>query len=193
MFFRAVAEREGHKVALEVIIAPHRALFGYDEQLLVLRPAERFDCAFVPLYTSVSPTLHLQAASMRPSCGDSYIDGPYQFPRAAVDVDAGLRCLRSPVGNDLGLIAVYCCTESVSPCHEPKARQDRTYSAAVRSPYNVVVLKLEILVENGRVELDFAVELVAELLPVRRGLRHVMRRGVSWTTCRGSCGRELEA
>jgi hypothetical protein len=42
----------------------------------------------------------------------------------------------------------------------------------------VIVLELEILVKDGRVELDLAIELVAELFPVRRGLRHVMRRGV---------------
>lgn len=45
----------------------------------------------------------------------------------------------------------------------------------------MVVLELEVLVEDGRVKLDFAVELVAKLLPVGRGLRHVMR---PWKSCK---------
>jgi hypothetical protein len=41
-----------------------------------------------------------------------------------------------------------------------------TYSSAVRSSDHEVVLELEILVEDGGVQLDFAVEAAANLLPV---------------------------
>lgn len=48
----------------------------------------------------------------------------------------------------------------------------RTYSAAVRSPHHVVVLELQVLVEDVRVQLHLAVELIAHLLPVGCGLGH---------------------
>jgi hypothetical protein len=54
-------------------------------------------------------------------------------------------------------------------------RWSRTYSTAIRSPHHIVVLKLEILVEDGGIQLDLAIKFVAQLFPVRRGLRHVMR------------------
>src|SRR5690242_19997380 len=50
-----------------------------------------------------------------------------------------------------------------------------TYCAAVRGPHHVVVLELEVLVEHGRVQLDLAVQLVADLLPVGGWLRHSYR------------------
>lgn len=50
-----------------------------------------------------------------------------------------------------------------------------TYSTAERRPHHIVVLELEILVKDSRVELYFAVELVADLLPVRCWLGHGYR------------------
>lgn len=49
-----------------------------------------------------------------------------------------------------------------------KARQ-HTEGAAVRSAADEVVLKLEILVEDGAVELDLAIVLIADTFPVRSG------------------------
>ena len=65
----------------------------------------------------------------------------------------------------------------------PRAGHGRipTYCAAVRGAHHVVVLELEVLVEDGRVELHLAVVLVAHLLPVggwlRHGYRGIMARG----------------
>jgi hypothetical protein len=44
-----VAQREGHKVALQAVIAAHRAVLRHDEQLLVVGPAQALDRALVPL------------------------------------------------------------------------------------------------------------------------------------------------
>ena len=73
------------------------------------------------------------------------------------------------------------------------AQGRRTYSAAIWSPRHIVILKLEILVENSCVELDLAIDLVAELLPIRRGLRHVKHRvcGVSYRESLRTCGLQL--
>lgn len=53
-----------------------------------------------------------------------------------------------------------------------------TYSTAVRSPHYVVLIELEILVEDVLIQLDFAVEFVANLLPVGSGLGHVQMWGI---------------
>lgn len=45
-----MAQREGREVALQVVVAAHRAVFGDDEQLLVFGPAEALDGALVPLH-----------------------------------------------------------------------------------------------------------------------------------------------
>lgn len=50
-----------------------------------------------------------------------------------------------------------------------------TYCAAVWRADHIVVLELEVLVEHGRVQLYFAVELVADLFPVGGWLRHGYR------------------
>ena len=51
----------------------------------------------------------------------------------------------------------------------------RTYSTAIRSAGDEVVLELEVRVEDGGVELGFAVEAVADSLPVSGGfLGHVV-------------------
>jgi hypothetical protein len=47
-----------------------------------------------------------------------------------------------------------------------------TYCAAVWSAHHIVLVELEVLVEDGRVELHLAVELVAHLFPVGGWLRH---------------------
>ena len=44
-----------------------------------------------------------------------------------------------------------------------------TYSAAIGSPSDLVIVELEVVVEDGGVELDSAVEAVAYALPIRGG------------------------
>jgi hypothetical protein len=50
-----------------------------------------------------------------------------------------------------------------------------TYCAAVGRAHDIVLIELKVLVKHGRVELHFAVELVADLLPVGGWLRHGYR------------------
>jgi hypothetical protein len=58
-----MAQRKGRKVALQVVVAAHRAVVGDDQQLLVLGPAEALDRALVPLPSSVSFSLSLSRVS----------------------------------------------------------------------------------------------------------------------------------
>ena len=64
-----------------------------------------------------------------------------------------------------------------------------TYSTAVRGPHHIVVLELKILIEHIRVELDLAIEPVANLFPIGRRLRHFSRSAlegyheVDWRSC----------
>ena len=44
---------------MEVIVTSNTSIFGHDEQLLVVRPAETLDGAFVPLTTSAKNFLRL--------------------------------------------------------------------------------------------------------------------------------------
>ena len=68
---------------------------------------------------------------------------------------------------DLGLIAIQRCSLSV-PRHV-RIGDAPTYSTTEGSAGYLVVLKFEVLVEDGCIELDFAVEAVANALPVRSG------------------------
>jgi hypothetical protein len=52
----------------------------------------------------------------------------------------------------------------------------------------MVVLELEILVEDGGVELNFAVELVADFFPVGRRLGHGFSDFSSFAESRRRCG-----
>lgn len=68
-----------------------------------------------------------------------------------------------------------------------------TYSTAIRRPHHMVVLELEVLVEDGLIELDFSVELVADLFPVGCWLGHVWSRtsgyhGAKWSEARCAPG-----
>jgi hypothetical protein len=54
-----MAQRERRKVALQVVVAAHRAVVGDYQQLLVLRPAEALDRALVPLRSVSEPPLHV--------------------------------------------------------------------------------------------------------------------------------------
>lgn len=56
-----------------------------------------------------------------------------------------------------------------------RARPVPTYSAAVWSPSYSIVLELQVRVEDGSVERNFAVEAAAELLPVRCRFGHCGR------------------
>ena len=60
----AVAKRKGYKIALEIVIAAHRAVGSHNKQLLVFGPAQAFDCALVPLL-SVSCRLACGLGGMR--------------------------------------------------------------------------------------------------------------------------------
>jgi len=62
----------------------------------------------------------------------------------------------------------------VSTAAPSKIRHGRipTYCAAVWGAHHVVLVELEVRVKDGRVELHFAIELVAHLLPVGGWLRH---------------------
>lgn len=71
-----------------------------------------------------------------------------------------------------------------------------TYSTAIRRPHHMVVLELEVLVEDGLVELDFSVEFVADLFPVGCWLGHVWSRtsgyhGAKWSEARCAPGWSL--
>jgi hypothetical protein len=55
-----MAQREGRKVALQVVVAAHRAVVGDNQQLLILRPAKALDGAFVPLRIVSEPPLRVQ-------------------------------------------------------------------------------------------------------------------------------------
>jgi hypothetical protein len=71
---------------------------------------------------------------------------------------------------------------------QPRYGRVPTYCAAVWGAHHVVLVELEVLVEDGRVELHFAVEFVADLLPVGGWLRHgdryraIMARSL-WLPC----------
>jgi hypothetical protein len=49
MVFRALAESEGYKVALEIVVAAYRAVGCDYQQFLVFRPPQALDSALVPL------------------------------------------------------------------------------------------------------------------------------------------------
>jgi hypothetical protein len=53
-----------------------------------------------------------------------------------------------------------------------EVKQQHTYSTAIGAASDDVVLQLEVLVEYGGIELDLPVELVPNLLPVRRWVCH---------------------
>ena len=44
-----MSERELCEVPEEVVIAAYSPIISHDQQLLILRPVETFDCSFVPL------------------------------------------------------------------------------------------------------------------------------------------------
>ena len=56
-----------------------------------------------------------------------------------------------------------------------RAKEVPTYSAAVWSSTDDVVIKLKIRIEDVGVELYLAVELVADLLPVGHGFGHCLQ------------------
>jgi hypothetical protein len=62
----------------------------------------------------------------------------------------------------------------VSTAAPGKTRHGRipTYCAAVWGAHHAVLVELEVRIEDGRVELHFAIKLVAHLLPVGGWLRH---------------------
>ena len=165
--FTYMAQRKRLEVALQVVVAAHRAVLGDDQQLLVLRPAEALDAALVPLRAS--------ACLLRWSPDAPYVDAADQLAGTAVDFDARLGHAGPAVRVQLVLIAVDCCVGSGCAYATVDFGVVPTYCAAVRSPHHIVVLELEVLVEHGRVQLDLAVELVADLLPVGGWLRHGYR------------------
>jgi hypothetical protein len=97
-----VAQREGHKVALQAVIAAHRAVLRHDEQLLVVGPAQALDRALIPLLPWSAEVL-VQTCAMRG--GRAYVDAPDQLPCAAVHVDARLGRAGAAVRVQLLLIA----------------------------------------------------------------------------------------
>lgn len=50
-----MAEVEGDKVTLEIVVASHRAILCYNEKLLILGPTQPFYGALIPLQ-SISPS-----------------------------------------------------------------------------------------------------------------------------------------
>jgi hypothetical protein len=107
--------------------------------------------------------------------GRAYVDAADQLPGAAVHVDARLGRAGPAICVQLLLIAEYGCQALSALLHAPKASRRGcipTYCAAVWGAHHFVLVELEVLVEDGRVELHFAVELVAHLLPVGGWLRH---------------------
>lgn len=101
-----MAKRKGHKVALQMVVAADGAVGRHDDELLVFRPPEPFDGAFVPLQVCVSTVLSTRT---RYRVGVAYVDAPDQLARTAVDVDAGFGSLGATVGVYLVLIAVDGC------------------------------------------------------------------------------------
>ena len=125
------------------------------------------------------PLSHCTIVSQHGTCwlgAPSYVDAPDQLAGAAVYIDARLGHAGPSVRVQLLFIAVDGCGSSAHACRLCMgASCVPTYCAAVRSPHHIVVLELEVLVEHGRVQLDLAVELVADLLPVGGWLRHGYR------------------
>ncbi len=67
-----------------------------------------------------------------------------------------------------------------------RVKEVPTYSAAVWSSTDDVVIKIEIGVENVSVELYLAVELVADFLPIGYGFGHCLQSLASyWSHVRG--------
>ena len=127
-----------------------------------------------------------------------YVDAPNQLAGAAVDVDAFSGRARPAVGVQLILIAVDCYRKSALAMRcvvDPASwlRCVPTYSTAVRGPRHIVVLKLEVRVKHSRVQLDFAVELVAHLFPVGGWLRHAYRPSMVLRLHAVQVGTEVEA
>lgn len=160
-----VAQREGDKVALEAVIAARRAVGRDDEQLLVVGPAQALDGALVPG------------------------NGAHQLARAAVHVDGRLGHAGPAVRVQLVLVTIDGCQPLLAYYNYARAREDEeeeekntprrgrhacipTYSTAVRRPNNIVLVELQVLIKDGRVQLHLAVELVAHLFPVGSGLGH---------------------
>lgn len=81
-FLGMVAQRELGKVALEIVVASHNAVFGDNKEFLILGPAQTPDGSVFPW---------------------NGLDG---LPGATVDVYAGLGRLAGTVRQCLGLIAV---------------------------------------------------------------------------------------
>jgi hypothetical protein len=128
----------------------------------------------VPLshcYNSVSRRVSICLAAD----GRAYVDAADQLPCTAVQVDARLGRAGPAICVQLLLIAIYGCRASLALLRAPEAPRRGcipTYCAAVWGAHHVVLVELEVLVEDGRVELHLSVELVAHLLPVGGWLRH---------------------
>ena len=155
-----------------MIVAAYGAVRSDYDELFIFGPSQPLDRAFIPLRVSTM-LLHIVLDTL------TYVYAPNQPASAAVYIDARFRGLGTPVCIYLVLIAVYSYGRQHLAVDHGGLK--RTYSAAVRSPYYVVVLELEILVEDGCVELDFTVEFVANFLPVVRGLGHGEGQSWMWT------------
>jgi hypothetical protein len=86
--FCAVAEGEGYEVALEVIVAAHRSIRRDDQQLLVFRPPQTFDCAFVPLSTVSAMFYRLSRHTWSSHTLMLRISLPAQLYMSMLDLDA---------------------------------------------------------------------------------------------------------
>ena len=142
MVLSTMSECERREVTLQIGIAAHRPIVCYNQQPLILRPAHTHNRPFIPW------------------------DLPHQLPSAAVDIDCALsRLVCRASRKDLATGTVDSCVRSRG-VHVGLVGV-HTYSAAIGSPRDYVVLELEVRVEDGGVELCFAVEAVADTLPVR--------------------------
>ena len=95
-----MAQGEGHKVALQVIVAAYGAVCSDYDELFIFRPSQPFDRAFIPLCVSTIPP-HMVLDTL------TYVYALNQPAGAAVYIDARFRGLGAPVCIYLVLIAVY--------------------------------------------------------------------------------------
>ena len=104
----------------------------------------------------------------------THVESSYELARATVDIDAGRVWVRRTVGIDFGLISMQGCeTQSACVLGFYALRKELTERAAVWCATYEVVLKLKIVVENVRVELQFPVEPVANQIPRSRRFGHI--------------------
>ena len=96
-----IAQRELSKFSLQVIITSNGTIRRDDKELLIFGPAKSSYRPLVPL-KSVSISNIIYGTRLE----QANIDAPYQYSRAAVNINPRFGRLRGPIGGNLFLITV---------------------------------------------------------------------------------------